>query len=68
MDKLYKAMDGDAIWCQFVVLANFCNKVKEFSSCLKAYLDLKGCTGDVITVGGHSIQGAKDAPCHLFLE
>jgi hypothetical protein len=27
VDKLYKAMDGDAIWHQFVVFASFHNKV-----------------------------------------
>jgi hypothetical protein len=41
-------MEADAIRCQFVVFANFCNKVEDFSSRLKAYLDLKGYTGDVM--------------------
>jgi hypothetical protein len=52
VDKLYKAMDKDAIRHQFVVFANFPKKVKEFSLRLKAYLDLKGYTGNVITVVG----------------
>jgi hypothetical protein len=50
VDKLYKKMEADAIRRQFVVFANFCNKVEDFSSRLMAYLDLKGYTGDVITV------------------
>jgi hypothetical protein len=49
-DKLYKAMDGDAVWHQSVVFANFCCKAKEFSTQLNAYLDLKEYTGNVITI------------------
>lgn len=47
VEKLYKKMEADPIWRQFVVFATFCNKVQDFSSCLKAYLNLKGYTGNV---------------------
>jgi hypothetical protein len=68
VDKLYKAMlDGDAIPCQFVVFANFCNKVEEFSSCLKAYLDLKGYAGDISTVVGTQYKEQKMYHATLFL-
>jgi hypothetical protein len=63
--KLCKAIDKDTIWRQFVVLANFRNKVEEFSTCLKAYFDLKGYTGDVITVVG--TQYKEQNMCHAAL-
>jgi hypothetical protein len=36
-----------------------CNKVEEFFSCLKAYFDLKGYTGDFITVVGTQYKEQK---------
>jgi hypothetical protein len=65
--KLYKAMDEDAVRCQFVVFANFQNKVEEFSTCLKAYFDLKGYTNDVITVVGSQYKEQKMHHAVLFL-
>jgi hypothetical protein len=67
VEKLYKAMDEDAIRRQFVVFANFRNKVEEFSTRLKAYLDLKGHTGDVITVVGSQYKEQKMHHAALFL-
>jgi hypothetical protein len=67
VDKLYLKMDEDAIRRQFVVFANFRNKVEEFSTRLKAYLDLKGYTGDVITVVGTQYKEQKMHHAALFL-
>ena len=44
IDKVYKKMEADSVRRQFVVFANFRNKVEDFSSRLKAFLDLKGYT------------------------
>jgi hypothetical protein len=67
VDKLYRLMDEDAIRRQFVVFANFRNKVEEFSTRLKAYLDLKGYAGDVITVVGTQYKEQKMHHAALFL-
>jgi hypothetical protein len=59
-------MDEDVIRRQFVVFANFRNKVEEFSTLLKAYLDLKGHTGEVITVVGTHYKEQKMHHAALF--
>jgi hypothetical protein len=68
VDNLYKAMEGNAIRRQFVVFANFWNKVEAFSLRLKAYLDLKGYVGDIITVVGTQCQEQKMHHTALFLD
>jgi hypothetical protein len=51
----------------FVVFANFQNKVEEFSTRLKAYLNLKGYTGDVITVIGTQYKEQKMHHAALYI-
>jgi hypothetical protein len=68
VNKLFKTMDKDGVRWQFIVFANFCNKVEEFSTCLKAYVDLKGYTGDVITVVGTQYKEQKMHHAALFLK
>jgi hypothetical protein len=67
VDKFYKQMEADGIRRQIVVFANFRNKVEDFSNRLKAYLDLKGHVGDVITVVGTQFKEQKMHHASLFL-
>jgi hypothetical protein len=67
VDKSYKKMEADGIRRQIVVFANFRNKVEDFSNRLKAYLDLKGHVGDVITVVGTQFKEQKMHHAGLFL-
>jgi hypothetical protein len=60
-------MERDAVRRQFVVFANFRTKVEDFLTWLKAYLDLKGYTGDVITVVGTQYKEQKMHHAALFL-
>jgi hypothetical protein len=67
VNKLFNAMDEDGIRRQFVVFANFRNKVEEFTTRLKAYFDLKGYTGDLITLVGTQYKEQKMHHAALFL-